>query len=60
MCKVKGNFQLDSHNYCMYNTWPTAYSSGRKWGYAVCVNTVFEVTTQFLVVQLCWIYPVDQ
>ena len=43
----------------MYNTWLMAYNSGRKWGYAVCVNTVLEVTMQFLVVQLCWIFPVD-
>ena len=35
----------------MYNTWLMAYNSGRKWGYAVCVNTVLEVTTQFLVVR---------
>ena len=52
----------------MYNTWLMAYNSERKWGYAVCVNTdleattqlFLEVTTQFLVVQLCWIFPVDQ
>ena len=43
----------------MYNTWLMAYNSGRKWGYAVCVNTVLEVTTQFLVVQLCGIFTVD-
>ncbi|KAL5502850.1 hypothetical protein EMCRGX_G009687 [Ephydatia muelleri] len=43
----------------IYNTWLMAYNSGRKWGYAVCVNTVFEVTKPFLVVQLCWIWISD-